>query len=292
MEIGVANREKRVERFFYSPFATRHAPRYFFTVFGGAFGGTGGFFTGFGAGVVGGVVDVVDQLGDARGVAAEIALEIARRRADIDARILAVGRDADRHVLAKSHDRRPRHRLDAADAARRLRRAFVDDQPFALGDQLQRDLIGALHRDLEFHRLDIGIGQPLLFGRIQPGIDRGVGAVAGAQPRQRLEARRIDRIGGDVVDRRQLAVLQAEIGRIGEHDRVDQQRQQDAAHAARAVLPDRGKGGEADQDGKAGAGQRAEERRQRRLHFQEAEADDDDRDHDRDHREYREIARP
>ena len=51
-------------------------------------------------------------------------------------------------------------------------------------------------------------------------------------------------------------------------------------------------GGEADQDGKAGAGQRAEEGRQRRLHFEEAEADDDDRDQHRDHREYREIARP
>ena len=159
-------------------------------------------------------------------------------------------------------------------------------------DQLQRDLIGPLHRDLEFHRLDIGIGLALLLGGIQPGIDGGVGAVAGAQPRQRVEARRIDRIGGDVVDRRQLAILQAEIGRIGEHDRVDQQRQQDAAHAARTVLPDRDKGGEADQDGKAGAGQRAEERRQRRFHFEEAEADDDDRDQHRDHREHREVARP
>src|SRR5260370_30133207 len=65
-------------------------------------------------GVVDGVVDVVDQLGDARGVAAEIAFEIARRGADIDSRTLAVGRDADRHILAESHDRRPRYRLDTA----------------------------------------------------------------------------------------------------------------------------------------------------------------------------------
>src|ERR1700675_3755457 len=54
-------------------------------------------------GVVDGVVDVVDQFGDARGVAAEIAFEIARRGADIDPRTLAVGRDADRHILAESH---------------------------------------------------------------------------------------------------------------------------------------------------------------------------------------------
>src|ERR1019366_9935279 len=63
------------------------------------------------AGAVDGAVDVVDQPGDARGVAAEIALEIARGGADIDARSLAVGRHTHRHVLAESHDWRPRHRL-------------------------------------------------------------------------------------------------------------------------------------------------------------------------------------
>ncbi|MBV8577106.1 MAG: hypothetical protein JOZ58_18960, partial [Acetobacteraceae bacterium] len=74
---------------------------------------------------------------------------------------------------------------------------------------------GALGRDLQFDRLDVRIGRALLLGGIKPGIDGRVGAVAAAQARQRIEARRIDRIGGDVVDRRQLAVLQAEIGRIG-----------------------------------------------------------------------------
>ncbi len=96
-----------------------------------------------------------------------------------------------------------------------------------LSTRCERDLIGALRRHLELHRLDIGIGDALLLGRIEPGIHGGIGAVAGAQPRQRLEARRIDRVGGDVVDRRQLAVLQAEIGGVGEDDGVDQQRQQD-----------------------------------------------------------------
>ncbi len=58
------------------------------------------------------------------------------------------------------------------------------------GDQLRREVVGALHGDVEFHRLNVGIGEPLLFGGIQPGIDGRVGAVAAAQPRQRLEARR------------------------------------------------------------------------------------------------------
>jgi len=50
----------------------------------------------------------------------------------------------------------PRHRLDAAGAARQLRGALVDHKPFAFGDQLQCDLIGPLHGGVEFHRLDIG----------------------------------------------------------------------------------------------------------------------------------------
>src|SRR6185437_16822901 len=122
--------------------------------------------------------------GDARGVGAEIALEIARGRADIDARILAVGHDADGNVLAETHDRCPRHRLDAADPAWRLRRALVDHEPFALVDELQRDRIGAVDGNLQFYRLDVGIGLPLLLGRIKAGIDRGVGAITAAQPSQ------------------------------------------------------------------------------------------------------------
>ena len=174
----------------YSPIA--HS-RHFFTVLAGAFAGAGGFFAGW-LGVVGRGVDVLDQLGDPRGVAAEIAVEIARGGADIDARIFAVGPDADRDVFAKSHDQRLRDRLDAAVAAR-LRRAFVDHAPFALVDQRQRDLIGALRRDLELDGLDIGIGQPLLFGGIEPGIDRGVGAFAGcaAAPAPRSAADRSGR---------------------------------------------------------------------------------------------------
>src|SRR5882724_13130369 len=54
---------------------------------------------------VGGGVEIIDEFRDARGVAAEVAVEIARGGADIDARVLAVRRDADRDVLAEPHDR-------------------------------------------------------------------------------------------------------------------------------------------------------------------------------------------
>src|SRR5258708_9176059 len=65
-------------------------------------------------GVVDGVVGFVDQAGDAPGVAPEIPFEIAGRGTDIDARSLALGRDADRDLLAESPHRRPRHRFHAA----------------------------------------------------------------------------------------------------------------------------------------------------------------------------------
>src|SRR5260370_1697198 len=94
----------------------------------------------------GGGVEIIDEFRDARGVAAEVAVEIARGGADIDARVLAVRRDADRDVLAEPHDRGARHRLDAADAARRLWRPLVDHLPLALVHLLLRDLIVALDR--------------------------------------------------------------------------------------------------------------------------------------------------
>src|SRR6202012_2399021 len=113
-----------------------------------------------------------------------------------------------------------------------------------------------------------------------------------AQACQRIEARRIDRVGGDIVDVWQPVILIGEIGRVGEHQGGDQESDQGAAHAARAVLPDRGKGSEAEQDRKPRTAKRAEERRQRRLHLEESEADDEDRDEHRDRRKYREVTRP
>src|SRR5258708_27015020 len=50
----------------------------------------------------GGGSDVVGELGDARGVKAEVALEIARGGADIAARVIPPGRDADPGVFAGS----------------------------------------------------------------------------------------------------------------------------------------------------------------------------------------------
>ena len=149
------------------------------------------------------------------------------------------------------------------------RLAVVDHVPFALVDDLQNHLVGARRRQLELHGLDIRIGDALLLGGIQARIHGRVGAFAGAQPRQGLEARRVDRIGGDVVDLRQLAVLQGEIGGIGQHCGVDEKREQDAAHAARAVLPDRSERAEPDQDRKSGHRKPADEGHHRRLDFEE-----------------------
>ena len=60
------------------------------------------------------VVDVLEQAADARGIGAEIVAAVARGRAHVDARAVAVGADAHRHVVAEAHDRRARHRLDLA----------------------------------------------------------------------------------------------------------------------------------------------------------------------------------
>ena len=56
------------------------------------------------------------------------------------------------------------------------------------------------------------LSSALLFGGIEAGI---FNRAAWPQPRQHVIARRIERIGGDVVDHRQLVGAHAEIGRIG-----------------------------------------------------------------------------
>jgi hypothetical protein len=82
------------------------------------------------------------------------------------------------------------------------------------------------------------------------------------------------------------------VGRRGEQRRVDQEREQDAAHAACAALPDRSRADEAEQNGEPGAGESPEESGERGFDLEKAEADDQDRDHDRHHGKYREVARP
>ena len=135
-------------------------------------------------------------------------------------------------------------------AAAGLRRARIDDAPFALGDDRDRGVVGLLRRRVgDDQRLDVGIGRALLLGGVEAGIGDRVG-VARAQPRDRLEARRIDRIGGDVVDRRQPVGLDAEIGRIGDQRDADEQRGQRLA-AGRRCPPSRSRRrrrGEQDRD--------------------------------------------
>src|SRR6266851_2382976 len=64
-----------------------------------------------------GVLDLVHQAADAHGVGAEIERAVARGGARIDARAVGLGAHPDHDVVAKAHDRRARHRLDAALAA-------------------------------------------------------------------------------------------------------------------------------------------------------------------------------
>ena len=94
--------------------------------------------------------------------------------------------------------------------------------PFALGDDFERGVVGFLRRGVGEIGLDVGIGGALLLGGVEAGIGDRIG-VARAQPRDRLEPRRVDRIGGDVIDRRQPVGLDAEIKRIGNQREPDQE---------------------------------------------------------------------
>ena len=140
-------------------------------------------------------------------------------------------------------------------------------------------------------RLDVGIGRVLQFGGVEAGIADVVG-VARPQPRDRLEPWRIDRIGGDVVDRRQLVGLDPEIGRIGDKREPDQQRGHRVSEAFDAILPDHRAGAEGEQDGDDGERERAGERRERGHDLQHARAHDDDGEQRRGEREQRDAPRP
>ena len=93
------------------------------------------------------VVDVVHQAADARRIGAEIERAVARGGAHVDARAVAVGPHAHHDVVAKAHDRRARHRLDAAFAARRpAARARRRSRHRRLVITAQRRVIGGLRR--------------------------------------------------------------------------------------------------------------------------------------------------
>ena len=57
----------------------------------------------------------------------------------------------------------------------------------------------------------------------------------GRSARERLEARRVDRVGGDVGDRRQLVGAGGEIARIGEQQRAEEEAGNGAADAGEAL---------------------------------------------------------
>ena len=109
-------------------------------------------------------------------------------------------------VVAEAHDRRSRHRLDAALRPALIGGARLDDAPPASVDDSKRRIVGAARVDIGVERLDVGIGLELQLGGGEAGIDDRIGV---ARPRlgERVVAWRVDRIGGDVVDPRQVARL-------------------------------------------------------------------------------------
>ena len=125
--------------------------------------------------------------------------------------------------------------------------------------------------------LDVGISGVLLLGCVKTRIDHRIG-IARPQPRDHFELRRIDRVGGDVGNRRQAGTLDAEIERIGDQREPDEDRRGRMAAAACALAPDDDDGAEGEQNGDAGQHQSAGERRQRRHDVERARADDDDGD--------------
>ena len=186
--------------------------------------------------------------------------------------------------------RRPR----IGDAGRRQalrRRTRVDDAPPAPGDDLHGGVEGLLRRRRCLLRLDVRIGRVLQLRRIEALIGDRIG-VARPQPRDRVELRRIDRIGGDVVDRRQLIGAHAEIGRIGDEGEPDEYRRERLAKSAEAVLPDHDAGPKGQQNGNDRQRQGARKGGNRGNDVERARAHDNDADQRRNEREKRDAARP
>ena len=102
-------------------------------------------------------------------------------------------------------------------------------------------VIGDLGRNRQFERRHFRIGFALLLGGIETGILNRIGG-ARTQAPDRVEARRIENVGGDVGNRRQLVGLVAKIGRVGEKQPADRDRSDRIAEPAQALPPDRDQG--------------------------------------------------
>ena len=111
----------------------------------------------------------------------------------------------------------------------------------------ERGPVGGLRGRIRAQRPDIGIGDALLLGGIEARIGHGIG-IAGTRARKGFIARRIDRIGGDVVDPGQAIGFQPEICRISEEQERDRHRRQGGAHSGQPLHPDHGKGGHCDEE--------------------------------------------
>ena len=183
-------------------------------------------------------------------------------------------------------------RLDMAIArAGPLRRAGIDDRPFALGDDLEHGLIGLDRRRIGQVRLNVRIARALLFRGVEAGIGDRV-RVPRTKPRDHLEPRRVDRISRDVVDRRQPVGLHAEIERISDERDPDEQRGDGLAHPADALPPDDDASAEGQQDRDHGERQSAREGGKSRHDIECARTHDDDGNESRRERKQRDPPRP
>ena len=127
---------------------------------------------------------------------------VARGGAHIDAGALLRRAHTHHHVIAEAEQRRSRNRLDQTVSRRHgLRRPRIHDMPLALADDLEHGVVSFLRRRSGQIGLDVGIGDALLLGGIEASIGDRIG-VTRPQPRDCLKSRRVDRVGGDVVDRR------------------------------------------------------------------------------------------
>src|SRR6516165_1231776 len=251
------------------------------------------------------VIDIVDKTAHTLGIGAEIVTAIARDGTYIDSR--TVNRRSDTHddIIAEAEDRRARHRFDYAVAhhaclrgtgvdhpwQRTLRWPRINDAPLASGYHFHGSGKGVLRTYRCLVRLDIRIGRVLLLGRVKTRVGDRIG-VARPQTRDGIELRRINRIGGDIIDRRQPRRLDAEIEWIGNQSGADKQCRYGLAAAASAVLPDHNACGESKQDRDASQHQCPSERGKRRNNVQRAGAHDDDSDESRHERKQRDTTRP
>src|SRR5262249_58481200 len=88
------------------------------------------------------VVDIAAQRTQARRIGAEVVYAVTGSRAHIDARAVLGGAHPHHDVIAKTHERRARHRFDPPLAPAGLRWSHIDDAPLTFRNHGERPVIG------------------------------------------------------------------------------------------------------------------------------------------------------